>query len=113
TDLSPYEDQTITVAVLVDATVVGSYVVTPDCVAPQAAARISVAGQECPPPSTTVTLANDGDPDSKVVFVIRVNGRVVQQSAPVYGGDSTTIVGDLSRFEDRTVTVSVRANGVL
>jgi hypothetical protein len=113
TDLSGYEDQTITVAILVDGTVAASYTVTPDCVAPRTDPRVSVAGQECPPPSTTVTLANDGDPDSRVVFVIRINGRVVQVSAPIYGGDTTTIVGDLSRFEDQTVTVSVRANGQL
>jgi hypothetical protein len=113
TDLSAYEDQTITVAILVDGTVAASYTVTPDCIAPRTDPRISVAGQECPPPSTTVTLANEGDPDSRVVFVIRINGRVVQVSAPIYGGDTTTIVGDLSQFEDQTVTVSVRANGEL
>ena len=112
-DLSPYEDQTVTVDILVDGTVVATFEVTPDCVAPQASPRVSVAGQVCPPPSATVTLANDGDPASTVVYVIRVNGRVVQESAPIYGGDETTIVGDLSRFEDQRVTVSISANGEL
>jgi len=113
TALAAFEDRTITVAILVDGQVAGTYTVTPNCVAPRAAPSVSVAGQECPPPTTTVTLANSGDPDSRVVFVIRVNGRVVQRSAPIYGGDTTTIVGDLSRYEDRTVTVTVRANGEL
>ena len=112
-DLSPYEDQTVTVDILVDGAVVATFEVTPDCVAPLASPRVSVAGQVCPPPSATVTLANDGDPASTVVYVIRVNGRVVQESAPIYGGDETTIVGDLSRFEDRRVTVSISANGEL
>lgn len=112
-DLSAYEDQTVTVNVLVDGTVVATYTVTPDCVAPRADPRVSVAGHVCPPPSATVTLSNQGEPDSQVVFVIRVNGRVVQESAPVFGGDITTIVVDLSRYEDRTVVVGVRANGEL
>ncbi|CUR59200.1 exported hypothetical protein [metagenome] len=112
-DLSPFEDQTITVRILLDGALAATYVVTPDCVPPQPSARVSVAGQVCPPPTTTVTLANDGDPASRVVFVIRLNGRVVQESAPLYGGDVTTIVGDLSRFEDQTVLVAVRANGEL
>ncbi len=112
-DLSAYEDQTVTVNVLVDGAVVATYTVTPDCVAPQADPRVSVAGQVCPPPSATVTLSNEGDPDSQVVFVIRVNGRVVQETAPLFGGDTTTIVGDLSRYEDQTVVVGIRANGEL
>jgi len=110
-DLSQFEDQTITVAILVDGVVTATYVVTPDCVAPRADPTVSVAGQECPPPSTTVTLGNAGDPDSQVVFVILVDGKVVQKTAPVFGGDTTTIVGDLSRFEDQTVVVELRANG--
>jgi hypothetical protein len=110
-DLSPYEDQTVVVTLLVDGTEVAAYTVTPDCVEPQVAPRVAVAGAECPPPSTTVTLANDGDPDSKIVFSIRVDDKVVQVSAPIYGGDSTTIVGDLSRYEDQTVDVELRANG--
>jgi hypothetical protein len=112
-DLSAYEDETVTVNVLVDGSVVATYTVTPDCVAPQADPRVSVAGQVCPPPSATVTLSNQGDPDSQVVFVIRVNGKVVQETAPLFGGDTTTIVGDLSRYEDQTVVVGIRANGVL
>ena len=112
-DLSAYEDQTVTVGILVDGAVAATYTVTPDCVSPQSDPRVSVAGQECPPPSATVTLANDGDPASQVVFVIRVNGRVVQKTAPVFGGNATTIVGDLSRYEDRTIVVAVRANGEL
>jgi hypothetical protein len=110
-DLSPYEDQTIDASVIVDGTVAATYTVTPNCVPAQASPRVRVAGQECPPPTTTVTLANTGAPDSRVVFVIRINGRIVQTSAPLYGGDSTTIVGDLARFEDRTVAVELRANG--
>ncbi|WP_432477299.1 hypothetical protein [Nocardioides sp. GXQ0305] len=110
-DLSPYEDQTVVVTLLVDGAVVAAYTVTPDCVAPQVLPRVAVDGVVCPPPSTTVTLANDGDADSRIVFSILIDGKVVQVSAPVYGGDSTTIVGDLSRYEDQTVTVELRANG--
>jgi hypothetical protein len=110
-DLSAYEDTTVTATVVVDGTTVASFVITPDCVEPRPQPEVSVAGQVCPPPSTTVTLSNTGDPESRVIFVIRVDGRIVQVSAPVYGGDSTTIVGDLSRFEDQTVVVEVRANG--
>jgi hypothetical protein len=73
--------------------------------------RVAVDGVVCPPPTATVTLANDGDPDSRIVFSIRINGRLVQVSAPIHGGDSTTIVGDLSRYEDQRVTVELRANG--
>jgi hypothetical protein len=110
-DLSQYEDRTITVNLVVDGVVVATYTATPDCVPPQANPSVRVAGQECPPPSATVTLGNTGDPDSQVVFVIRIDGQVVQTSAPLYGGDTTTIVGDLARFEDQTVTVELRANG--
>ena len=110
-DLSQFEDQTITVDILVDGVVAATYTVTPDCVAPSANPSVGVAGQECPPPSATVTLGNTGDPDSQVVFVILVDGKVVQRSAPMFGGDTTTIVGDLSRFEDQTVIVELRANG--
>jgi hypothetical protein len=110
-DLSQFEDQTITVAILVDGNEVATYTGTVDCVDPQANPSVSVAGQECPPPSATVTLGNTGDPDSQVVFVILVDGKVVQRTAPIFGGDTTTIVGDLSRFEDQTVVVELRANG--
>jgi archaellum component FlaF (FlaF/FlaG flagellin family) len=110
-DLSAFEGQTITVAILVDGNEVATYTGTVDCVAPQANPSVSVAGEECPPPSTTVTLGNTGDPDSQVVFVILVDGKVVQRTAPLFGGDTTTIVGDLSRFEDQTVAVELRANG--
>ena len=112
-DLSQYEDQTITVRIRVDGVTVGKYTITPDCVPPQPVPAVSVAGQRCPPPSTTVTLSNNGDPDSQVVFVIRVDGTVVQESAPLYGGDTTTVVADLSRYEDQTVTVTLHANGKL
>ena len=112
-DLSQFEDQIIRVDILVDGVVAATYTGTPDCVAPQANPSVSVAGQECPPPSATVTLGNTGDPDSQVVFVILVDGKVVQRSAPLFGGDTTTIVGDLSRFEDQTVVVELRANGKL
>ena len=109
-DLSAYEDQTITVGVMVDGAMIASYTATPDCSGAQALPRVSVVGQ-CLPPTATVTLSNDGDPASAAVFVIRVNGRVVQRSAPLYGGDTTTIVADLSRFEDRTAIVSVASDG--
>jgi hypothetical protein len=110
-DLSAFEDQTITVAILVDGNEVATYIATVDCVDPKASPSVSVAGEECPPPSTTVTLGNTGDPDSQVVFVILVDGKVVQRSAPIFGGDTTTIVGDLAQFEDQTVVVELRANG--
>ena len=61
-DLSPFEDQTITVVILVNGDEAATYTVTPDCVDPQASPSVSVAGQECPPPSATVTLGNTGDP---------------------------------------------------
>ena len=95
--------------ILVDGVEAATYTPTPDCVAPRPSPRVSVAGLECPPPSTTVTLANDGDPESTVVFTILVNGRVVQESAPMFGGDTTTIVGDLTPYEDRKMNVVLRA----
>lgn len=112
-DLSAFEDQTVTVAVLVDGEVVATYTATPDCVPPQPAPRVAVGATECPPPLATVTLANDGDPDSSVVYAIRVDGTPVQESAPIYGGDATTIVVDLSAYEDRTVAVALLANGTV
>jgi hypothetical protein len=109
-DFSQFEDQTITVQVHIDGQVIATYTPTPDC--DQAAIpRVSVAGVECPPPSATATLSNIGDPESTVVFRILVNGRVVQQSAPLFGGDTTTIVVDLRRFEDQRITIELRANG--
>ena len=110
-DFSQFEDQTITVQVFIDGgQPVATYTPTPDC--DQAAVpRVSVAGLECPPPTTTVTLANEGDPESTVEFTILVNGRVVQDSAPLFGGDTTTIVGDLTPYEDRSINVVLRANG--
>jgi hypothetical protein len=110
-DLSQYEDQTVTLRVRVDGVMVGTYTVTPDCVAPEPVPKVSVAGQVCPPPTSTVTLSNNGDPASHEVFVIRVDGRAVLRTAPLYGGDTTTVVVDLSRYEDRTVVVSLHANG--
>jgi hypothetical protein len=110
-DLSAYEDQTVVVAVLVDGSEIASYTVTPDCVAPQPQPRVGVSGSVCPPPLATVTLANDGDPASTVVYGVRVDGRLVQESAPIYGGDETTIVADLSAYEDQTVRVALVANG--
>ncbi len=109
-DLSQFEDQIVTVQVLVDDVVVATYTPMPDC---EQAARpgVQVAGLECPPPSVTVILSNDGDPESTVVFTILVDGKVVQQSAPLFGGDTTTIVGDLTPYEDQTVTIELRANG--
>ena len=35
----------------------------------------------------------------------------MQRSAPIYGGDVTTIVADLSAYEDQTVDVELSANG--
>jgi len=85
--------------------------VTPDCVPPVPEPRVSVSGSVCPPPLATVTLANDGDPASTVVYGVRVDGELVQESAPIYGGGETTIVADLSAYEDQTVTVALVANG--
>ena len=109
-DLSAYEDQTVVVAVLVDGSVIASYTLTPDCVAPQPQPRVGISGSVCPPPLATVTLANDGDPASTVVYGVRVDGELVQESAPIYGGDETTIVADLSAYEDQTVRIALVAN---
>ena len=109
-DLSQFEDQTVTIQVLVDGDVVATYTPLPDC--EQAAVpRVAVAGLECPPPSATATLSNQGDPESTVVFTILVDGKVVQRTAPLFGGDTTTIVGDLTPYEDQSVTIELRANG--
>ncbi len=110
-DVSQFEDQTVTVDILVDGVVEATYTVTTDCVAPVPEPGGSVAGQECPPPSSTVTMGNTGEVDSEVEFVILVNGKVVQDSAPLFGGEATTIVADLSRFEDQTVIVQLRSRG--
>jgi|tagenome__1003787_1003787.scaffolds.fasta_scaffold20938096_3 hypothetical protein len=110
-DLSQYEDQAVTARVRVNGVLVATYTVTPDCVAPKPLARVSIAGQICAPPTSTVTLSNDGDPDSAVVFVVRVDGRMVLETAPLYGGDTTTVVADLSKYEDQTVVVTLHANG--
>ncbi len=110
-DLSEFEDQTIDVVITVDGSEVATYTVTPDCIAPQPQPRVGVSGSVCPPPLATVTLANDGDADSTVVYGVRVDGELVQESAPIYGGDETTIVADLTAYEDQTVTVALVANG--
>ncbi len=110
-DFSQFEDQTITVVILVDEVEAATYTVTPDCVAPLPEPGGSIAGQECPPPSSTVTMGNSGEVDSQVEYVILVDGKVVQRSAPLFGGDITTIVADLSRFEDRSVIVQLRSRG--
>jgi hypothetical protein len=110
-DAAQWEDQTVTARVLVDGAVVATYTVTPDCEAPVPQAAARVAGTVCPPPTATVTLSNAGDPASSVVFGIRVDGREVQRSAPLYGGDTTTIVVDLRRFEDQTAHVEAGYNG--
>ncbi|MBA2954726.1 hypothetical protein GON03_10355 [Nocardioides sp. MAH-18] len=104
-DASRWEDQTATARVLVDGVVVATYTVTPDCQHPVARPAARIGGAVCPPLRTTVTLANDGDPASTVVFFIRVNDRPVQRSAALYGGDATTIVVDLARFEGRSAHV--------
>jgi hypothetical protein len=110
-DAAQWEDQTVTARVLVDGAVVATYTVTPDCEAPVPQAAARVAGTVCPPPTATLTLSNAGDPASSVVFGIRVDDREVQRSAPLYGGDTTTIVVDLTRFEDRTMHVEAGYNG--
>ena len=115
-DLSEFEDQTIVVAIFVgpedgEPAEVATYTVTPDCVPPVPQPRVAVSGSVCPPPLATVTLANDGDPASSVVYGVRVDGELVQESAPIYGGDETTIVADLTAYEDQTVTVALVANG--
>ena len=112
-DLSRYEDKTVIARIRVDDVVVGTYIVTPDCVRPKPVPKVSVAGQSCPSPTSTVTLSNNGDPASHEVFVLRVDGKVVLRTAPLYGGDTTTVVADLSRYEDQTVTVTLHANGKL
>ena len=110
-DLSAYEDRTITAEIVVDGDTVATYTVTPDCVPPAPEPSARVAGTVCPPPTATVTLGNAGDPASSVVYGIRVNDRPVQTSAPIYGGDTTTIVVDLTPFEDQTVRVRAGYNG--
>lgn len=110
-DASSYEGEVTTAQVVVDGTTVATFTLKPDCVPPVPTPAASVAGTVCPPPSATVTLSNTGDPDSKVVFGIRVDGNPVQASAPLYGGDTTTIVVDLSPYEDETVHVQAGYNG--
>ena len=109
-DLSQFEDQTITVNVFVNGDMVATYDPMPDCEL-AAVPEVAVAGLECPPPSATATLSNTGDPESTVVFTILVDGKVVQQTAPLFGGDTTTIVADLTPNEDQTVTIELKANG--
>jgi hypothetical protein len=109
-DFSQFEDQTVTVEVLIDGVVVATYLPTPDCEnAP--VPRVAVGSLQCP--TATATLSNAGDPESTVVFTILVNGEVYQESAPLFGGDTTTIVGDLRPYEDQTITIALRANGEL
>ncbi len=109
-DFSQFEDQTVTVEVLVDGDVVATYLPTPDCEnAP--VPRVAIGSLQCP--TATATLSNAGDPESTVVFTILVNGEVYQESAPLFGGDTTTIVGDLRPYEDQTITIALRANGEL
>ncbi len=110
-DLSEFEDRTVVVVITVDESEVATYTVTPDCVLPVPQPRVAVSGSVCPPPLATVTLANDGDPASSVVYGVRVDGELVQESVPIYGGDETTIVADLTASEDQTVTVALVANG--
>jgi uncharacterized membrane protein YgcG len=108
-----YEGQTIKVDVVVDGEVVATYRLTPRCGAPEPEPAARVAGTVCPPPTSTVTLANDGDPASTVEYFIRVDDRLVQRSAPLYGGDSTTIVVDLTPYEGRTAHVEAGYNGTV
>lgn len=108
---SRYEDQAVTARLLVDGTVVATYRLTPDCAAPEPEPAARVAGTVCPPPTSTVTLSNAGDAASTVEFFIRVNDRPVQRSAPLYGGDSTTIVVDLRPYEGKTAHVEAGYNG--
>ena len=89
---------------------VATYTPTPDC-EQTAVPGVDIPGLECTPGSTTVTLFNHGDAESTVAFTILVNGTLAQESAPLFGGDTTTIVADLRRYEHQTVTVQVRANG--
>ena len=110
-DLSQYEDKTVTARLWVNGVLVATFTATPNCVAPKPAPTVSVAGLICPPPTSTITLSNHGDPASAVGFVVRVDGRVVLETAPLYGGDTTTVVADLSKYEDQTVVVTVHANG--
>ncbi|MFC7495198.1 MULTISPECIES: hypothetical protein [unclassified Nocardioides] len=109
-DASRWEDQAVTAQLLVDGVVVATYTVTPDCQPPVPRPAARVSGLECPPERVTVVLGNDGDPDSTVVFFIRVDDRPVRRSAPLYGGDTTTIVADLTRLSGRTVHVQAGYN---
>jgi hypothetical protein len=109
-DVSGFEDQTVVVTLFINGAEAATYTTTPDCVAPRPEGRVRVARLECPPPSVTLTLINAGEPDSTEVFRILVNGRTVQESALVFGGDRTTIVGSLAPYEDQTIRVQVRAN---
>ena len=109
-DLSQFEDQTITVQVLVDGDVVATY----DADARLRAAAVpEVSGRRPGMPASERDRdpLQYGDPESTVVFTILVDGKVVQQTAPLFGGDTTTIVGDLTPYEDQTVTIELRANG--
>lgn len=110
-DASRYEGETHTAELVVDGTTVATFTLRPDCVPPAPEPGASIAGTVCPPPSATVTLSNTGDPDSSVVFGLRVDGEAVQTSAPLYGGDTTTIVVDLSPYEDQTVRIQAGYNG--
>ncbi len=110
-DLSAYEDQEIVVELFVDGDSAASYSITPNCIPPAPEPEVDVSGQVCSPALATVTLSNTGDPDSSIVYAARVDGRIVQRSAPLYGGDTTTIVVDLSAYEDQTVRVALLANG--
>lgn len=112
-DLSQFEDRTVTARLLVGGDVFATYTITPDCVAPVPQPHASVDRLVCAPPLLSVTLGNDGDPASSVVFGVRIDNGPVQTSAPLYGGDTTTIVLDLAPFEDQTVRVRAGYNGTV
>ncbi len=109
-DASRWEDETVTATVLVDGVAVATYEVTPQCAAPVPTPAARVAGSVCPPPGATVTLSNTGEPTSTVRFFIRVDDRPAQRSAPLFGGDTTTIVVDLSPYDGRTVRIQAGYN---
>ena len=72
-----------------------------------------------PAADEAVTVSNGAEATRPAFFRIVVDGarvRVVgpvalaRLAAPLYGGETTTVVADLSRYEDRTAVVSLHAN---
>jgi hypothetical protein len=110
-DLSQFEDQSIMAEVFVDGVETAMFgPITVDCAPAEPAPSANVGSVVCPGETSTVTLTNDGEPDSQITFSVFINGSF-EQDATVFGGESTTLVGHLAEFEDRSVTIEVRADG--